>query len=106
MLTPSLAAAAKLGLVFLTGSAVAQSSSTTTSAAPVVTIVNSEEDIALAASQERLWSYGRSPPVFPSPETSGDEGWQKAYQQARALVDQMTNDEKNNLTYGYVWSIN
>lgn len=94
MLTPSLADASKLGLAFLVGSAAAQ-------AIPAVTIVPSAEDVALAASQERLFSYGRSPKVSPSPQTSGDGKWQDAYRQARELVDQMTNEEKNNLTYGY-----
>ena len=94
MLTPSLADASKLGLAFLVGSAAAQ-------AIPAVTIVPSAEDVALAASQERLFSYGRSPKVAPSPQTSGDVKWQDAYRQARELVDQMTNEEKNNLTYGY-----
>lgn len=95
MLTPSLANASKLGLALLVGSAVSQAP-----APPVVTIVPSADDVALAASQERLFSYGRSPPVFPAPETSGDGKWEDAYRQARELVDQMTNDEKNNLTYG------
>jgi hypothetical protein len=94
MLTPSLADASKLGLVFLVGSAAAQSF-------PITTILPSAEDVALAASQEQLYSYGRSPKVAPSPQTSGDGKWQDAYRQARELVDQMTNDEKNNLTYGY-----
>lgn len=94
MLTPSLTDARKLGLAFLVGSAAAQS-------LPVTTIVPSEADIALAASQERLFSYGRSPRVAPSPQTSGDGKWEDAYRQARELVAQMTNDEKNNLTYGY-----
>jgi len=95
MLTPSLADASKLGLAFLVGSAAAQG-------IPVTTVVPSAEDVALAASQEQLFSYGRSPRVAPSPQTSGDGKWQDAYRQARELVDQMTNEEKNNLTYGYV----
>lgn len=93
MLTPSLADATKLGLVLLAGSAAAQS-------APVTTIVPTEDEIALAASEELQFAYGRSPPVFPSPQTSGDGEWEDAYRQARELVDQMTNYEKNNLTYG------
>lgn len=95
MLTPSLADATKLGLVFLAGSAAAQF-------APVVTIVPTADEVALAAREELQYSYGRSPPVFPAPKTSGDGKWAEAYRQARELVDQMTNDEKNNLTYGYV----
>lgn len=95
MLTPSLADATKLGLVFLAGSVAAQS-------APVTTIIPTEDEIALAASEELQFAYGRSPAVFPAPTTSGDEKWEDAYRQARELVDQMTNDEKNNLTYGLV----
>jgi len=97
MLTPSLADASKLGLAFLVGSAAAQA----VPAIPVVTLVPSAEDVALAASQEQLFSYGRSPKVAPSPQTSGDGKWEDAYRQSRELVDQMTNEEKNNLTYGY-----
>jgi hypothetical protein len=33
---------------------------------------------------------------------SGSGGWEASYEYARQLVAQMTNDEKNNLTYGYV----
>jgi beta-glucosidase len=93
MLTPSLADASKLALALLVGSAAAQ-------APPITILTPSEAEIALAASQERLFSYGRSPRVLPSPQTSGDGKWEDAYRQARELVDQMTNDEKNNLTYG------
>jgi beta-glucosidase len=57
---------------------------------------------ALAANLEHFWSYGRSPPVYPTPQMSGSGGWEESYQYARQLVSQMTNDEKNNLTYGYV----
>jgi hypothetical protein len=60
MLTPSLADASKLGLVFLVGSAAAQSF-------PITTILPSAEDVALAASQEQLYSYGRSPKLLPHP---------------------------------------
>jgi hypothetical protein len=57
---------------------------------------------ALAANLEHFWSYGRSPPVYPSPQMSGSGGWEESYAYARQLVSQMTNDEKNNLTYGCV----
>jgi beta-glucosidase len=57
---------------------------------------------SLAAHLERFWSYGRSPPVYPTPEGSGAGGWGDAYARARDLVSQMTNDEKNNITYGSV----
>ncbi|UJO21588.1 putative beta-glucosidase M [Fulvia fulva] len=41
------------------------------------------------------YDYGHSPPVYPSPEGSGDGLWANAYAQARALVSQMTDEEKN-----------
>ncbi|OAA65469.1 beta-glucosidase [Niveomyces insectorum RCEF 264] len=46
--------------------------------------------------------YGRSPPVYPSPFGTGSSNarWARAYRHARALVDQMTLEEKVNLTYG------
>jgi hypothetical protein len=94
MLAPSLADVNKLGLAFLVGSATAQPF-------PVTTSVPSAEDVALAASQERLFSYGQSLKVAPSPQISGDCKWEYAYRQARELVEPMTNDEKRNLTYGY-----
>ncbi|KAK1991223.1 glycosyl hydrolase family 3 N terminal domain-containing protein [Colletotrichum falcatum] len=47
--------------------------------------------------------YGRSPPVYPSPTGNGssDAGWARAYRHARALVSQMTIEEKANLTRGW-----
>ncbi|GFF25680.1 probable beta-glucosidase M [Aspergillus udagawae] len=54
---------------------------------------------AVLMNLERHWSYGRSPPVYPSRNGAGD--WASVYEQARALVAQMTNDEKNNITYGF-----
>ncbi|CRG91027.1 beta-glucosidase [Talaromyces islandicus] len=50
---------------------------------------------------EHFWSYGRSEPVYPSPDIEGWGNWIVAYTKAKALVHQMTNEEKNNLTYGY-----
>jgi hypothetical protein len=67
---------------------------------PITTLNNSADDLAQAANLERFWSYDRSPPVYPSPPMSGVGHWEEAYQEARALVAQMTNDEKNNVTYG------
>nr|AAA91297.1 beta-glucosidase [Kuraishia capsulata] len=49
---------------------------------------------------EHWWSYGRSDPVYPSPEISGLGDWQFAYQRAREIVALMTNEEKTNLTFG------
>ncbi|KAJ6440504.1 glycosyl hydrolase [Purpureocillium lavendulum] len=43
--------------------------------------------------------YGQSPPVYPSPETVGAE-WADAYAKAKALVAQMTLEEKVNITGG------
>ncbi|KAI0026168.1 glycoside hydrolase family 3 protein [Xylariomycetidae sp. FL0641] len=44
--------------------------------------------------------YGESPPVYPSPEGTGTGDWAEAYTQAKALVSQMTIEEKVNLTGG------
>lgn len=56
---------------------------------------------AILDNLEHYWSYGRSPPVYPSPVGTGSGDWAAAYSQARALVAQMTNEEKENMTYGY-----
>ncbi|KAK0616792.1 glycoside hydrolase family 3 protein [Immersiella caudata] len=47
--------------------------------------------------------YGRSPPVYPSPIANGttSEQWAAAYEQARALVAQMTVEEMVNITHGW-----
>ncbi|ERT00630.1 hypothetical protein HMPREF1624_01857 [Sporothrix schenckii ATCC 58251] len=47
--------------------------------------------------------YGLSPPVYPSPQGNGttDSRWARAYQQARSLVEQLTLEEKVNLTHGH-----
>ncbi|KAE8395447.1 glycoside hydrolase superfamily [Aspergillus alliaceus] len=50
---------------------------------------------------ERYWSCHRSPPVYPSSIGNGTGDWNIAYEQARTLVAQMTNDEKNNITYSF-----
>lgn len=49
---------------------------------------------------ENYWSYGRSRPVYPTPQGIGRGEWAEAYIKAKALVAQMTNEERNNLTYG------
>lgn len=59
------------------------------------------EQQALAEHLELYWTYGRSPPVYPSPEATGTSGWEAAFEYARNLVSRMSNDEKNNITYGY-----
>ncbi|KAF7596190.1 hypothetical protein BBP40_002720 [Aspergillus hancockii] len=53
------------------------------------------------ADLEHYWSYGRSEPVYPTPETSGLGDWDEAFAKAKTLVGQMTDEEKNNITYGY-----
>ncbi|KAH3915768.1 hypothetical protein HBI56_042120 [Parastagonospora nodorum] len=50
---------------------------------------------------ERYWSYGRSPPVYPSPNTTSTGDWSHAVSRARALVAQMTLAEKENVTMGF-----
>ncbi|KAI1097380.1 glycoside hydrolase family 3 protein [Jackrogersella minutella] len=44
--------------------------------------------------------YGQSPPVYPSPNGTGSGDWVDAYKKARALVAQLTLEEKVNLTGG------
>ncbi|KAK1239685.1 hypothetical protein MKX07_001139 [Trichoderma sp. CBMAI-0711] len=44
--------------------------------------------------------YGQSPPVYPSPEMIGGDGWEAAYQKAKAFVGDLTLEEKVNLTAG------
>jgi beta-glucosidase len=41
-----------------------------------------------------LYFYGVSPPVYPSPLGNGTGDWADAYTSARALVAQMTMNEK------------
>ncbi|KAL2837024.1 glycosyl hydrolase family 3 N terminal domain-containing protein [Aspergillus pseudodeflectus] len=57
--------------------------------------------LAQLVSLERFWSYGRSAPVYHSPEIKGWDDWATAYKKTKALVAKMTNDEKNRITYGY-----
>ncbi|SMY29351.1 unnamed protein product [Zymoseptoria tritici ST99CH_1A5] len=47
---------------------------------------------------EAFYSYGWSPPIYPSPQGQGSGDWSTAYDSARALVSQMTVAEKVNLT--------
>ncbi|KAH6610843.1 glycoside hydrolase family 3 protein [Trichoderma cornu-damae] len=44
--------------------------------------------------------HGQSPPVYPSPDMVGGNEWEAAFQKAKALVGQMTLEEKVNLTAG------
>ncbi|KAI7516063.1 hypothetical protein KC316_g21239, partial [Hortaea werneckii] len=41
-----------------------------------------------------LGPYGNSPEVLPSPNTTGNGGWDEAFQRAQAFVDQLTVEEK------------
>ncbi|TEA12352.1 putative beta-glucosidase M [Colletotrichum sidae] len=47
--------------------------------------------------------YGRSPPVYPSPIGSGSSSpeWAAAYRHAKALVSELTLEEKANITRGW-----
>jgi beta-glucosidase len=64
--------------------------------------LTSGQNLSLAeqANLEHYWSYGRSAPVYPTPEAAGLGEWASAYAKAKALVSRMTNEEKNNITYG------
>ena len=66
---------------------------------------NSTNTTAVLANLERFWSYGRSAPVYPTPQGAGLGEWADSYSRAKALVAQMTNDEKNNITYGMAGSV-
>ncbi|PSK37432.1 Beta-glucosidase 1 [Elsinoe australis] len=56
--------------------------------------------------RELYYNYGRSPPVYPSPEGPGRGPWAESYEKARALVANMTNQEKENVTIGYTSTTN
>nr|ATQ35961.1 beta-glucosidase [Talaromyces piceae] len=49
---------------------------------------------------ELFYSYGESPPVYPTPQGSGAGEWDDAYAQARAIVANMTTNEKAGILYG------
>lgn len=61
---------------------------------------------AEVANLVQYWDYGRSPPVYPSPAGTGSGDWADAYAQAKAIVAQMTNEEKQNVTIGYASTTN
>ncbi|KAF7880171.1 uncharacterized protein EAF01_012066 [Botrytis porri] len=46
------------------------------------------------------YSYGQSPPVYPSPEMPRNGSWASAYSKTVGLVSQMTMAERANLTVG------
>lgn len=52
------------------------------------------------------YDYNRSPPIYPSPQGAGTGEWASAYTQARAIVAQMTNLEKQNISIGFASTAN
>ncbi|KAI6087336.1 glycoside hydrolase family 3 protein [Hypoxylon rubiginosum] len=61
---------------------------------------------ALAVVAHASPDYAESPPVFPSPLGKGLGKWADAYADARSLVEQMTLEEKVNITRGFTSSEN
>ncbi|KAF4301013.1 putative beta-glucosidase 1 protein [Botryosphaeria dothidea] len=61
------------------------------------------ENYTWANPPSELPYYGQSPPVYPSPQGTGNSStaWATAYEKARAIVQQLTLDEKSNLTRGF-----
>ncbi|KAI7151876.1 putative beta-glucosidase [Hortaea werneckii] len=51
-------------------------------------------------SPEQYWSYGRSPPVYPTPVGGDDPAWEEAYAQASALVAELNYTQLAGLTLG------
>lgn len=53
--------------------------------------------------QSEVPLYGQSPPVYPSPQADGhsNSAWSAAYTKARALLSQLTLEEKVNVTRGF-----
>jgi len=47
-----------------------------------------------------LGPYGHSPAVLPSPDTTGNGGWEEALQKAKAFVAQLTLEEKADMVTG------
>lgn len=43
---------------------------------------------------EDSYFYGQSPPSYPSPNATGTGDWAEAYVKAKALVSQLTTEEK------------
>lgn len=44
--------------------------------------------------------YGTSPPVYPSPQTSGAGGWDAALNKSHAFLSQLTAEEKAQIVTG------
>ena len=68
--------------------------------ASLLTVPTTAQDPAYIANLVHFWDYGRSPPVYPSPEGQGNGDWAQAYASARQLVSQMILEEKASLTIG------
>ncbi|KAH8701551.1 glycoside hydrolase superfamily [Talaromyces proteolyticus] len=49
---------------------------------------------------ELFYSYGGSPPVYPTPEGSGAGAWASAYDRARGLLANMSTEEKAGILSG------
>lgn len=75
---------------------------TTTTTTPAI----SPELAAELLNLEHYFVYGRSPPVYPTPQGTGEGGWANAYTKARAIVAQMTNEEKESIAIGYASDAN
>ncbi|PSR83398.1 glycosyl hydrolase family 3 N terminal domain-domain-containing protein [Coniella lustricola] len=46
------------------------------------------------------WFYGQSDPVYPTPQQDATGSWQASIAKAKAMLEQMTMDEKINITSG------
>ena len=44
--------------------------------------------------------YGTSPPVYPSPQTSGAGGWDAALEKAQAFLAELSTEEKAQIVTG------
>lgn len=62
--------------------------------------------LVLCSAVSVMASYASSPPTYPSPAGKGTGKWEAAYASARDLVDQMTLEEKVNITRGFTVSDN
>ncbi|KIW01897.1 uncharacterized protein PV09_06740 [Verruconis gallopava] len=69
-------------------------------AAVINAFIQGAEILSGQPNPELYWAYGRSPPVYPSPNATGQQGWQDAFSQARALVAQLTIEEKAGISLG------
>ncbi|KAF7596625.1 hypothetical protein BBP40_000547 [Aspergillus hancockii] len=73
---------------------------------PFVSIALAQSTLCIAqgyTNESEVPYYGRSPAVYPTPVGNGSTSatWKDAYQRAKALIAQMTVEEKANLTRGH-----